>query len=528
MTDSGQSLTATSTTMSATLAADAFLLLTLSNCSIVANAAHQLSGSLALECVTIQVSGAPTAGNGEDHHVYLVLRMNDTEIPIDPSRKIQTYFSESGSRKYTFLATDTDPVELVLTVALPSFPDAHFLEEIEIFESILAQYADLQDPLAQDAPTPDVLPNIYDTTDSKELRGHLVLVDQDNGEVVGEFDRKFSVQEDPTLSKKGHENDPVIIELPESNEEYDANAMEIFARAIPPEQRDWITKGATVISHAISGSTTLLLTAISAGSSYYTSRSKPSTPRTASTSSVSTPGSAAPPPLPPRAVAFLSSARTRKGLAAVHSVSGEAVKVSAKTVEIIDGMLKKALGSSKGKGRATLTPGSRSSRPPLPPRAPSPSPYLAPPPPYSTSSDMVPLTSEKPPLPPRRQPSPSPSPSRGSSPTPPTLPPRKSGEVISLKLSTTARILLSADLILSTIDNSTRRLLESGSENLGTVVGHKYGPEAGESSVLIAGTARNVALVYIDLRGIGRKALLRRAGKEFVKGRVTDIVHKKD
>ncbi|KAJ7184434.1 hypothetical protein C8R46DRAFT_1064051 [Mycena filopes] len=507
--------------MSATTA-DAFLLLTLANCSIVANARHQLSGSLALECVTIQVPGAPTsAGNGGDHHVYLVLRMNDTEIPIEPSRRIETRFSESGSRKYTFLATDTDPVELVLTIALPSLPDAHFLEEIEIFESILAQYTDLQDPLAQDIPSPDAAPNIYEPADSKELRGHLVLVDQDNGEVVGEFDRKFSVQEDPTLAKKGHENDPVIIELPESNEEYDANAMEIFARAIPPGQRDWITTGATVISHAISGSTTLLLTAISAGSSYYTSRSKPSAQRIASTSSTSSVGSVAPPPLPPRAVTFLSSARTRKGLAAVHSVSGEAVKISAKTVAIIDDMIKKALGSSKGKGRATLTPGP----PPLPPRAPSPAaPYLAPPP-YTKSPDMTPPMTEKPALPPRRQPSPSPS--RGSSPVPPALPPRKSAETVSLKLTTTARILLSADLILSTIDNSTRRIFDSGTENLGVVVGHKYGTEAGESSVLMAGTARNVALVYIDLRGVGRKALLRRAGKEFVKGRVSDIVQKK-
>ena len=38
-------------------------------------------------------------------------------------------------------------------------------------------------------------------------------------------------------------------------------------------------------------------------------------------------------------------------------------------------------------------------------------------------------------------------------------------------------------------------------------------------SVLMTGTAKNFALVYIDLRGIGRRAILRRAGKEFVKGR---------
>ncbi|KAJ6606271.1 hypothetical protein DFH09DRAFT_1119723 [Mycena vulgaris] len=485
------------------LDADAFLLLNLSNCSLVAGTTHQ-SGSLALECVTIQVPGS------NEPHVYLVLRLNETEIPIDPTRVIHTNVSESGARAYTFLASDADPVPLILTVAVPKVPDAHFLEDVEVFESILAQYADLQDVIAENI----VNPNIHDKADSEDLRGHLVLVNQDNGEVVGEFDRKFSVQEDPALSTKGHEGDTVIIEINEDTDHGDANAMEMFVRAIPPEQQDWITKGATIISHAISGSTTLLLTAISAGSSYYTNKSKPSAQPASSSASL---GSEAP-PLPPRAVAFLSSARTRKGLAAIHSVSGEAVKVSAKTVELIDGMIKRALGSSKGKAKATLGPGSR---PLLPPRTPSPSPSLAPPPPYTSAPG------EKPPLPPRRQPSPTPT-------SAPSLPPRtKSGmplglesavppEQVTIKLSTTARILLSADLILSTIDTSTRRLLDSGTENLGTVVGHKYGAEAGQSSVMMAGTVRNVALVYIDLHGIGRRALLRRAGKEFVKGRIAD------
>ncbi|KAJ7253389.1 senescence-associated protein-domain-containing protein [Mycena haematopus] len=453
---------------------DAFLLLTLSNSSVaVANGSHQ-SGSLALECVTIQVPGPPTGKDSEDRQLYLVLRINELEFPIDPTTRITLKVLESGAREYTFMATDAEP-EFVVTIALPNFPNSHFLEDVEIFEGIIAQYADLQDVAAYGIP--DGTANIYDKVDSEELRGHLVLVDQSNGEV-------FSVQEDPALSKEGHEKDMVIIEIPESTDDahYDADAMRIFASAIPPEQQDWITKSATIISHAISGSTTLLLTAISAGSAFYMSRSKPSAQRVPSSTSV---GSSEPPPLPPRAVAFLSSARTRKGLAAVHSVSGQAVKVSAKTVAIIDGMVKRAVGNSKGKSRPQ---------------------------------------DEKPPLPPRQQPSPS---SRSPSPMRPALPPRKSGdppapaEQVPLKLSKTARVLLSADLIWSTIDNSTQRILQSGTQNLGAVVGHKYGPEAAESSLLVAGTAQNLALVYIDMRGIGRRALLRRAGKEFVKGRIS-------
>ncbi|KAJ7272939.1 senescence-associated protein-domain-containing protein [Mycena rebaudengoi] len=455
--------------------ADGILLLNLANCTLATGTTSQ-SGTLALECVTLR----------DRDDVYLVLKLNSTELPIDPTRIIDVNVSESGSRKYTFLPTDADPVQLSLTVAVPNLPDAHFLEDVEVFESILAQYATLRDASVETPPPPPpVLPRI----DDPELRGHLVLVNQDNGEVVGEFDRKFSLQEDPALSKKGHEDDPVIIELAESGlSEGDARAMEMFVRAIPPDQHDWITRGATIISHAISGSTSLLLTTISAASSYYTSHSTPA----ASTKSS---GSSTSPPLPPRAVAFLASARTRKGLATVHSVSGQAVKVSGKTVALIDSMIKRAIGSAKGKqSTATLAPG-----PPLPPRSTSPS---FPPPPYTSSPG------EKPSLPPRRQPSPAPASA------PPTLPPRK--------VSTTARILLSADLILSTIDHSTRRLLDSGTQTVGTVVGHKYGAEAGQSSVLMAGTARNVALVYIDMSGIGRRALLRRAGKEYVKGKLAD------
>jgi Senescence-associated protein len=48
----------------------------------------------------------------------------------------------------------------------------------------------------------------------------------------------------------------------------------------------------------------------------------------------------------------------------------------------------------------------------------------------------------------------------------------------------------------------------------------RYGPAAAENARLATGTVRNVVLVYIDMKGIGRKALLRTMGKEYVKARV--------
>lgn len=49
---------------------------------------------------------------------------------------------------------------------------------------------------------------------------------------------------------------------------------------------------------------------------------------------------------------------------------------------------------------------------------------------------------------------------------------------------------------------------------------HRYGPEAQQSTHLASHTARNVVLVYVDMRGFARRALLQKAGTEFVKARV--------
>ena len=238
-------------------------------------------------------------------------------------------------------------------------------------------------------------------------------------------------------------------------------------------------------SHAISHTTNLLLTTITSASSYYISHSAPSSHAPSSATRASS-TSTNPPPPPPRALVFLTSERTRKGLAGVHAVSGQAVNVSSKTVTLVDNMIRRAMGGKAKEGKRTglssssasmLAPGPGPARtsPRLPPRTPSPSPFA--PPAYQSSNSLT--LNHNPPLPPR-QPSPAPSPYGPASLRPPFPPQTLSAHPDSMnppmqpRLSTKHRLLLSADLILSTLDHSTRQILDVGTDRLGAVVGHKY------------------------------------------------------
>lgn len=215
---------------------EAFLLLTLSHVTLTTPSLTQ-TGTLGLQCVTV----------GQD--VYLVLRLESIELPIDPRRTITLELSEDQSRLYTFNPTDIDPTQLLLKIAVPEDVQPYFIEDIETFEGILAQYADFQaaSQTQQGSKSAETLETTkISPQGSGDLRGRLVLVNQDNGEVVGEFDDKLKVQEDPSLRAKGHEDDPVVIEIP-SDAETNEGSREVFARAVAADQRDWITQSATVV-----------------------------------------------------------------------------------------------------------------------------------------------------------------------------------------------------------------------------------------------------------------------------------------
>jgi hypothetical protein len=213
---------------------EAFLLLTIPDVELTAPNHHE-RGLLELECVT--VPAAPTARD-----VFLVLRLGRYETVIDPERQItvRTDAGHGGARTYTFHRTTSDPAEITVTLLAGG---KHNAADIETLDGVLQQYAIFTPGEAHVEPTADG--DVYDVTDGKEdLRGRLVLIHHDNGEVLGTVGDK-PVRADPQLFQPGHEHDPVMIDV-SARGELD-EAREIFVQGIPESEQNLMTRGASMM-----------------------------------------------------------------------------------------------------------------------------------------------------------------------------------------------------------------------------------------------------------------------------------------
>lgn len=70
------------------------------------------------------------------------------------------------------------------------------------------------------------------------------------------------------------------------------------------------------------------------------------------------------------------------------------------------------------------------------------------------------------------------------------------------------------------IATSGKHLLEQSGTAASTVVGHRYGDEAGSLTGSLAGGVKNVGLVYIDVTGVSRRAVIKSVAKGMVVGKV--------
>jgi len=232
---------------------EVYVLVTLSNATLTSsptsNGPTTFTGKLALECVTLNTPStrATSTPVTPTRDVLLVLRLGAFEEPLDPARALTvSVLPPSGAHRYVFHATQDDAQ---FTVDLPPVTPEN-AEAIELFHSVLVGYtADARGVGGAPARGPNHNASAPAEREKfeEDLRGRFVLMNEDNGEVVGALDRSIRVNEDPSLGEKGHENDPVVVELPEDADTLDDS--EVLVRAIPPDERDWMLKGAIFVRH---------------------------------------------------------------------------------------------------------------------------------------------------------------------------------------------------------------------------------------------------------------------------------------
>lgn len=80
--------------------------------------------------------------------------------------------------------------------------------------------------------------------------------------------------------------------------------------------------------------------------------------------------------------------------------------------------------------------------------------------------------------------------------------------------------LMAFSTIADGLDQATRNLMNGTSTAATSMVTHRWGSEAGELSKHLGGSAKNVGLVYIDVTGVSRRAILKAVGKGMVVGKV--------
>ncbi|GAA6013659.1 hypothetical protein JCM11491_002742 [Sporobolomyces phaffii] len=85
-----------------------------------------------------------------------------------------------------------------------------------------------------------------------------------------------------------------------------------------------------------------------------------------------------------------------------------------------------------------------------------------------------------------------------------------------------AKSLVAINTIGDHLDASGKSLLESGTKSASEVVHHRYGPEARGIADDAGKSVKHCALVYIDARGVTRRALIKAVGKGALKAKMAD------
>ena len=214
----------------------------------------------------------------------LSFRLGSYTFALDNGSPVRLVISQNGQRRYSFETSGEKKARMDVVIPPPTEDAPHVAQDIETFDRLLTQYTELSWTFDSPPSSPPPLParpgrtpnpesngpltNIRENVetarpvDNPELRGHLVFMDEANGDIVGELPGTLRIREDPALPKETNASDAVVLEMQPAM--YDAytgqvelgmigdelrEAREIVVHAVPPEEQDWVLKSVTVVRY---------------------------------------------------------------------------------------------------------------------------------------------------------------------------------------------------------------------------------------------------------------------------------------
>ncbi|KAI9724662.1 MAG: hypothetical protein M1828_003531 [Chrysothrix sp. TS-e1954] len=319
------------------------------------------------------------------------------------------------------------------------FPEKVSQDDIDTFETILAQCTAFLERAPP--PTGDKMHKAYNPADwapggplggGKTEAGHIVLVDEEDGSIVGELGEGAQVIEDSKLAHGS--KSPVEVEISEDGQHVSVRPVseDYLRMAKHPAYKDSsLVQNAASASRLIVTSSGYLGNLLSSGADNFTQKVKPN----------------------PKPLTFSPGAQER--IRKLHSFTDQGATLSAKTV---GSATKYAQNIS-----ATLArKGNRKDK--------------------GFDKDGKPIETYRP--------------------------------------GFLNKSMIAFSTIADGVAESGRSLLTQSSQAATTVVQHRYGPEAGKVAGQLAGGVKNVGLVYIDVTGVSRRAVIKSVAKGMVVGKV--------
>jgi hypothetical protein len=203
-----------------------------------------------LDCISLPIPPAighqtanPFAPSPSDppvptHDFWLVIKFTNSgfELPLIPSQ--QMHISRTaGEIGYSIPSNELEGASLLLRFPAPK--DGVEIEEIQSLEGLLYQYGCLD----RDVSALGGIPGTEPADQPADMRGKLVLINEDSGQVLGEIDQSLDIEEDGKVGEDGREKQPVVLDF--GAVVHGQMAGEVVVKTVPEDELDdWMLKGA--------------------------------------------------------------------------------------------------------------------------------------------------------------------------------------------------------------------------------------------------------------------------------------------